>query len=164
MHTVTGELRKDTRTFSGNNNNGQYEGFSIELSEVIYDRKSGTKEYTNYRAVFFATTEKMANYLRELLVPGRTVSIAAAKLKVKTFQSTSGETHINLEMIEPRIDWSSFNVNNTTNAGQSGGNNSGWGQPQQPPKQNNQNNGNQNQNSNGGQQNQPNDFDDDIPF
>ena len=162
MHTVTGELRKDTRNFSGNNNNGRWEGFAVDLTEVIKDR-NGEKIYTNFQATFFAQSEKMAEYLRDVLVPGRVVTISAQKLKVKNFDGQDGQTRTTLELVDPRIDWSSFSVNNTNAGGgnSAGRNQSGWGAPQQnnkPKSQPQQNTGGQS----GGDK--PADFDDDVPF
>ena len=163
MHAITGELRKETRTFSGNGAKGRWEGFSVELVEVITDRRSGEKSYTNYNATFFAQTEKMADYLRGVLVPGRVVTVSSQKLSTRTFDGNDGKTYVTLNMIDPRIDWSSFSVNNT-NAGSGGnsnsGNQNGWGAPQQ-----NSNSSQQASQSTGSQSGgNPSDFDDDIPF
>lgn len=164
MHTVTGELRKEPRTFSGSNNSGRWEGFAIDLVEINKDRRTGEKLYTNYQATFFAQSEKMADYLREVLVPGRAVTVSAQKLIVKTFDGQDGKTRVTLEMVDPRIDWSSFSVNNT-NAGNNnsgnGGNSNGWGAPQQNRQPAQQNTGSQ---SSGKPSDPPMDFDDDIPF
>ena len=133
-HIVSGELREDAKKFTGQNSNGQWAGYEVRLSEMVKDRKTGEKTYTNYRAVFFASTEKMSDYLSGVLVQGRSLSISCSKLKVDIFTKQDGSQSVNLIMEEPRIDWSSFSVNNNANAtpNNNSGNQGGWGAPQQP--------------------------------
>lgn len=156
-HTVSGELREDAKKFSGQNSNGQWDGYEVRLSEVIRDRKSGEKKYTNYKAVFFASSEKMSAYLADVLVAGRSLTLAASKLSVDIFQKQDGSQSVSLVMENPTIDWASFSTNNNANASQNSNassNNSGWGKPQQSsPKSDNSKKPNPDTN-----------FDDDIPF
>ena len=53
MHVITGQIRRAPFTKEGQNANGSWKMFAVDLSERYKD-KDGQSQYTNYRAVFFA--------------------------------------------------------------------------------------------------------------
>lgn len=156
-HIITGEIRKAPYVKDGNNNNGAWRMYGVDLSErmKVRNKDSGQEEavYTNYRATFFAK-ESMMQWYDEAFQLGKVVSISCETLHITSRQGESGQTYTTAEMIRPQLVFSQREPQ------QGGGQQQrqpqqpkqqGWGQPQQPQRQ---------------QQapQQGNQFDDDIPF
>jgi len=101
MHQVTGTIRKAPYTKTGSNAKGEWKMFAVDLSESWKD-KDGNRQYTNYRAVMFASSPGAISYNDEVLVEGSVVSIACESLQVVN-REHDGKTYTHLEMIQPRV-------------------------------------------------------------
>ena len=140
-HIITGEIRKDVYTKEGNGNKGAWKMYAVELSESYKD-KDGQRQYTNYRATFFAS-EAQVNWYDHAFVKGRVISASCEQLSVQQ-RDHNGTNYITLELLQPRLVFSQRE---------------GDAQPQQSqqqrPAQNQQR---------PAQQQAPQNMDDDIPF
>lgn len=149
-HIITGEIRKDVYTKEGNGNKGAWKMYAVELSESYKD-KDGQRQYTNYRATFFAS-EAQVNWYDHAFVKGRVISASCEQLSVQQ-REHNGTNYITLELLQPRLVFSQREPQQQS--GQQSGQQGGCGAPQQqqpqqkPAQQNNE---------------PPMDFDDDIPF
>lgn len=142
MHVITGQIRRAPFTKEGQNANGNWKMFSVDLSERYKD-KYGEAQYTNYRAVFFAK-ESMLDWYNEAFQEGKVITVSAESLAVDV-RDKDGRTYVTVNMNNPRLEFS-----------QRGDAVSQTQQHQHQPKQQQQR-----------QQQQPqqeNQFDDDIPF
>ena len=138
MHVITGQIRRAPFTKEGQNANGNWKMFAVDLSERYKD-KDGQTQYSNYRAVFFAK-ESMLDWYNEAFQEGKVVSVSAESLGVDV-RDKDGKTYVTINMNNPRLEFSQ--------RGESGG------QHQQQQQQQQQ------------QQRQPQQqqqFDSDIPF
>ena len=138
MHVITGQIRRAPFTKEGQNANGVWKMFAVDLSERYRD-KDGQTQYTNYRAVLFAK-ESMLDWYNEAFQEGKVVSLSAESLSVDV-RDKDGKTYVTVNMNNPRLEFS-----------QRG---DAVSQPQQRQQQQQQ------------QQRQPqqqNQFNDDIPF
>ncbi|HCP9042901.1 TPA: hypothetical protein OF601_004508 [Escherichia coli] len=144
MHVITGQIRRAPFTKEGQNANGTWKMFAVDLSERYKD-KDGQTQYSNYRAVFFAK-ESMLDWYNEAFQEGKVVSVSAETLSVDV-RDKDGKTYVTINMNNPRLEFS-----------QRG---DAFSQPQQrqqqPPQQQQQ----QQQQRQPQQQQQ---FDSDIPF
>lgn len=149
-HIITGEIRKDVYTKEGNGNKGAWKMYAVELSESYKD-KDGQRQYTNYRATFFAS-EAQVNWYDHAFVKGRVISASCEQLSVQQ-REHNGTNYITLELLQPRLVFSQREPQ------QQSGQQGGWGAPQQPKPQ-------QKPQQKPAQQNNepPMNFDDDIPF
>lgn len=136
MHVITGQIRRAPFTKEGQNANGNWKMFAVDLSERYKD-KDGQSQYTNYRAVFFAK-ESMLDWYNEAFQEGKVVSVSAESLAVD-IRDKDGKTYVTVNMNNPRLEFSQR----------------GDSQPQQQQQQR------QPQPQQKQQQNQ---FNDDIPF
>lgn len=102
MHVITGEIRKDVYTKEGNGNKGPWKMYAIELSESFKD-KDGNKQYTNYRATFFAN-ENQISYYDDWIKKGNVVSVSCKNLEVQT-RDSNGTMYITLNMVMPNLDF-----------------------------------------------------------
>ena len=141
MHVITGQIRRAPFTKEGQNANGNWKMFAVDLSERYKD-KDGQTQYTNYRAVLFAK-ESMLDWYNEALQEGKVVSVSAETLSVDV-RDKDGKTYVTVNMNNPRLEFS-----------QRGDAVSQPQQRQQQPQQQ------QHQNRQPKQQQQ---FDDSIPF
>jgi|SRR5699024_4697513 len=139
MHVITGQIRRAPFTKEGQNANGNWKMFAVDLSERYKD-KDGQTQYSNYRAVFFAK-ESMLDWYNEAFQEGKVVSVSAESLAVDV-RDKDGKTYVTINMNNPRLEFS-----------QRGG---AVDQQQQPQQKSNQQQHHQPQ-----QQQQ---FNDDIPF
>lgn len=135
-HIITGEIRKEPFTKSGTNNNGEWKMYAVELSESFKD-KEGNRQYTNYRATFFASKENVKNWYDHALVEGKIITATCESLFVQQ-REHNGKNYITLEMNNPNLSF----TQRDNQAAKPAQNNQGWGQPQQParsgpPAQNN---------------------------
>ena len=137
MHVITGQIRRAPFTKEGQNANGNWKMFAVDLSERYKD-KDGQAQYSNYRAVFFAK-ESMLDWYNEAFQEGKVISVSAESLSVDV-RDKDGKTYVTINMNNPRLEFSQR----------------GDSQPQQNNRQQQQRQQQQPQ-----QQNQ---FDDDIPF
>jgi hypothetical protein len=161
MHIVHGELRKAPYVKTGMGQDGQTTMFIIELSEMIKDRQTGEKNYTNYSAAIFAKSPAQIDYYNTSLVEGNYVVVNCEKLKVDVSES-NGKQYIKLQMENARLEGAKYieakqggfqqapaqqqQYQQPQQQPQSQGlppNQQGWGQPQQAPQHQ------------GGYQNQP---------
>ena len=103
MHVITGQIRRAPFTKEGQNANGNWKMFAIDLSERYKD-KDGQAQYTNYRAVFFAK-ELMLDWYNEAFQEGKVVSVSAESLAVDV-RDKDGKTYVTINMNNPRLEFS----------------------------------------------------------
>lgn len=140
MHVITGQIRRAPFTKEGQNANGNWKMFAVDLSERYKD-KDGKTQYSNYRAVFFAK-ESMLDWYNEAFQEGKVVSVSAESLAVDV-RDKDGKTYVTINMNNPRLEFSQR----------------GEPSPQQPLTSQNQQQQQQHQ-----QPKQQSQFNDDIPF
>jgi len=126
MHIIHGELRKAPYIKAGCGQDGQSTMFIIELSEMIKDRQTGEKLYTNYSAAIFAKSPAQIDYYTTSLVEGNFVVVNCEKLKVDINES-NGKQYIKLQMENARLEGAKYIESNQQSAPQQGF------QQQQPP-------------------------------
>ena len=107
MHIVHGELRKAPYVKTGMGQDGQTTMFIIELSEMIKDRQTGEKLYTNYSAAIFAKSPAQIDYYNTSLVEGNYVVVNCEKLKVDVSES-NGKQYIKLQMENARLEGAKY--------------------------------------------------------
>lgn len=103
MHVITGQIRRAPFTKEGQNANGTWKMFAIDLSES-FKNKDGKREYTSYRAVFFAK-ESMLDWYNEAFQEGKVVSVSAESLAVDV-RDKDGKTYITVNMNNPQLEFS----------------------------------------------------------
>lgn len=103
MHVITGQIRRAPFTKEGQNANGSWKMFAVDLSERYKD-KDGQSQYTNYRAVFFAK-ESMLDWYNEAFQDGKVVSVSAETLSVDV-RDKDGKTYVTVNMNNPRLEFS----------------------------------------------------------
>lgn len=140
MHVITGQIRRAPFTKEGQNANGNWKMFAVDLSERYKD-KDGQSQYTNYRALFFAK-ESTLDWYNEAFQEGKVVSVSAETLSVDV-RDKDGKTYVTVNMNNPRLEFSQR----------------GDSQPKQQQQQQRQQPQQQQP-----QQQQQQQFDDDIPF
>nr|MDN1709154.1 hypothetical protein [Escherichia coli] len=141
MHVITGQIRRAPFTKEGQNANGNWKMFAVDLSERYKD-KDGQTQYSNYRAVFFAN-ESTLDWYNEAFQDGKVVSVSAETLSVDV-RDKDGKTYVTINMNNPRLEFSQ--------RGDGGVQHQQPRQQQQSPQQQQQ------------QPQQKSQFDDDIPF
>ena len=107
MHIIHGELRKAPYIKTGLGQDGQSTMFIIELSELIKDRQTGEKLYTNYSAAIFAKSPAQIDYYNTSLVEGNFVVVNCEKLKVDISES-NGKQYIKLQMENARLEGAKY--------------------------------------------------------
>lgn len=103
MHVITGQIRRAPFTKEGQNANGTWKMFAVDLSERYKD-KDGQTQYSNYRAVFFAK-ESMLDWYNEAFQEGKVVSVSAESLGVDV-RDKDGKTYVTINMNNPRLEFS----------------------------------------------------------
>lgn len=103
MHVITGQIRRAPFTKEGQNANGNWKMFAVDLSERYKD-KDGLTHYTNYRAVFFAK-ESTLDWYNEAFQEGKVVSVSAESLAVDV-RDKDGKTYVTVNMNNPRLEFS----------------------------------------------------------
>lgn len=103
MHVITGQIRRAPFTKEGQNANGNWKMFAVDLSERCKD-KDGQTQYSNYRAVFFAK-ESMLDWYNEAFQEGKVVSVSAETLSVDV-RDKDGKTYVTVNMNNPRLEFS----------------------------------------------------------
>ena len=103
MHVITGQIRRAPFTKEGQNANGTWKMFAVDLSERYKD-KDGQTQYTNYRAVLFAK-ESMLDWYNEAFQEGKVVSVSAESLAVDV-RDKDGKTYVTVNMNNPRLEFS----------------------------------------------------------
>ena len=156
MHIISGELRKAPYIKPNVGQNGESTLFIVELSEMIKDRQTSEKTYTNYSAAIFAKGGQ-TNFYQSVLVEGNFIVVTGDKIKIKV--SECGQ-YTKLELENARLENSKYiEATNQQQAQQ----NQGFQQAPQPQQQ-------QYQQPQRPQQQKVNpqepsiDFDSDIPF
>ncbi|ATI17131.1 single-stranded DNA binding protein [Escherichia phage IMM-001] len=145
MHVITGQIRRAPFTKEGQNANGTWKMFAVDLSERYKD-KDGQTQYSNYRAVFFAK-ESILDWYNEAFQEGKIVSVSAESLSVDV-RDKDGKTYVTINMNNPRLEFSQR----------------GDSQPQQNQRQQQQQQQQNNQQKRQPQPQQQQQFDDSIPF
>jgi len=107
MHIVHGELRKAPYIKSGCGQDGQSTMFIIELSEMIKDRQTGEKLYTNYSAAIFAKSPAQIDYYNTSLVEGNFIVVNCEKLRVDVSES-NGKQYIKLQMENAKLEGAKY--------------------------------------------------------
>ena len=107
MHIIHGELRKAPFIKTGCGQDGQSTMFIVELSEVIKDRQTGEKAYTNYSAAIFAKSPAQIDYYNTSLVEGNFIVVNCEKLKVDVNES-NGKQYIKLQMEGARLEGAKY--------------------------------------------------------
>lgn len=143
MHVITGQIRRAPFTKEGENANGNWKMFAVDLSERYKD-KDGQTQYTNYRAVLFAK-ESMLDWYNEAFQEGKVISVSAESLAVDV-RDKDGRTYVTVNMNNPRLEFSQR----------------GDSQPQQNQRQHSQQQQQPQQQQQRPQQQKQ--FEDDIPF
>lgn len=103
MHVITGQIRRAPFTKEGQNANGSWKMFAVDLSERYKDQ-DGQTQYSNYRAVFFAK-ESMLDWYNEAFQEGKVVSVSAESLAVDVLDK-DGKTYVTINMNNPRLEFS----------------------------------------------------------
>ena len=103
MHVITGQIRRAPFTKEGQNANGSWKMFAVDLSERYKD-KDGQTQYSNYRAVFFAK-ESMLDWYNEAFQEGKVVSVSAESLGFDV-RDKDGKTYVTINMNNPRLEFS----------------------------------------------------------
>ena len=103
MHVITGQILRAPFTKEGQNANGSWKMFAVDLSERYKD-KDGQTQYSNYRAVFFAK-ESMLDWYDEAFQEGKVVSVSAESLSVDV-RDKDGKTYVTINMNNPRLEFS----------------------------------------------------------
>ncbi len=120
MHIIHGELRKAPFIKQGCGQDGQSTMFIIELSEVIKDRQTGEKQYTNYSAAIFAKSPAQISHYQTTLVEGNFVVVNGEKLKVDVSDS-NGKQYIKLQLENAKLEGSGYIDSNQQGAPQQSG-------------------------------------------
>ena len=120
MHTIFGELRKAPYIKSGCGQDGQSTMFIIELSEMIKDRQTGEKSYTNYSACIFAKAGPQTDYYNSSLVEGNYIVVTGEKLKIDVSES-NGKQYIKLQLEGAKLAGSKYIESNQHSAPQQQG-------------------------------------------
>ncbi len=107
MHIVHGELRKAPFVKQVGTQGNEATMFIIELSEMIKDRQTGEKLYTNYSAAIFAKSPAQIDYYNTSLVEGNYVVVNCEKLKVDVSES-NGKQYIKLQMENARLEGAKY--------------------------------------------------------
>lgn len=107
MHIVHGELRKAPYIKTGCGQDGQSTMFIVELSEMVKDRQTGEKNYTNYSAAIFAKSQAQIDYYNTSLVEGNFIVVNCEKLKVDVSES-NGKQYIKLQMEGARLEGAKY--------------------------------------------------------
>jgi len=100
MHIVHGKLRKEPTV----KQLAESVMFIIELAEMIKDRKTGEKTYTNYKAMLFAKTQAAVDYYTKATAVGSYIVLNSEKLKIDKFEANSGITYITLLMENAKLE------------------------------------------------------------
>lgn len=130
MHTIFGELRKAPYIKTGCGQDGQSTMFIIELSEMIKDRQTGEKTYTNYSACIFAKAGPQTDYYNSSLVEGNYIVVTGEKIKIDVNES-NGKQYIKLQLEGAKLAGSKYIENSQQQAPQQ----QGQGGFQQAPQQ-----------------------------
>ena len=125
-HTVPGLLRKAPFTKEGCGPQGDKKMYSVELTEVVKDYKTGEKTYSNYKAMFFAGTANAIAFYDKAFAEGSFVVIDCEKLKVET-RDHNGTTYVTLQMENARLSGANYPENSAPQQG--------YEPAQQPPAQ-----------------------------
>lgn len=151
-HVVSGKLRKAPYIKAGCGQDGQSKMYAIELSEMVEDYKTKEKNYTNYRAIFFAKTQNAQQFYDNAMAEGSFVVVSCEKLKPEIRQH-EGKTYVTLSMENARLVGANYpdNAHHAQYQQPQGG----YAQATQQPQY-------QQPNNTAGQH--PVDFDEDIPF
>lgn len=102
-HVITGVIRRAPFTKEGQNANGTWKMYAVDLSERYKD-KDGQSHYSNYRAVFFAK-ESMLAWYDEAFQEGKIVSVSCETLAVDV-SDKDGKTYVTINMNNPRLEFS----------------------------------------------------------
>lgn len=79
--TITGKLNKAANQFQA----GESTGFGLRLGVQYFDRKTNSKEWTNYSCVIFAKNANQIQFLQGALTEGAIVEVTAKQAKIEEY-------------------------------------------------------------------------------
>tara|TARA_R100001244_G_C5168875_1_gene131566 strand:- start:671 stop:1159 length:489 start_codon:yes stop_codon:yes gene_type:complete len=97
-HSVTIKMNKSANEFQA----GDGVGFNVRGGVQYYDRKTKSKEWTNYSAVIFAKAPAQIDFYRSALVEGAIVELGSKQLKIDIYEGNNGPIH-SVEMVDAWI-------------------------------------------------------------
>lgn len=97
-HGITVKLNKAANEFQA----GEGVGFNVRGGVQYYDRKTKSKEWTNYSAVIFAKAPAQIDFYRSALVEGAIVELGSKQLKIDIYEGNNGPIH-SIEMVDAWI-------------------------------------------------------------
>lgn len=106
-HVVSSKIFKAPFTKDGCGQDGQSKMYSVDLSEVVKDYKTGEKTYANYKALFFAKSDAAKNYYDQALNIDSFVVVSCEKLKVEQ-REHNGTNYVTLLMENPSLEGANF--------------------------------------------------------
>ena len=92
--TITGKLNKAASQFQAKDSTG----FGLRIGVQYYERKTSSKEWTNYSAAIFAKNPNQVNFLQSALIEGAIVEITARQAKIDEY-----EGKYSIELIDASI-------------------------------------------------------------
>jgi hypothetical protein len=99
-HTVAVTLRDPARTFSASSS----QGFSVQFGKRHKDSKTSDTIWTNYEAVFFASSTKQIAYYEKVLVPGSTIQVSSDDIKIEIFKADNGVIYPTVQLVNSRLE------------------------------------------------------------
>ncbi len=144
--TIVGKLNKAASTFSA----GESTGFGIRLGVQYYSHETKQKEWANYECAIFAKAQGQIDFYGSVLVEGSVIEVSAPSCYPSAYDGSNGQV-LSIKLVDARLGYVYTPEGSQTVQQPSGGG-------QQPyQKQASQQQASQNFQ-------QPDDFDDDIPF
>ena len=95
---ITVKLNKAANEFQA----GESIGFGINAGVQVYNHKTKTKEWTNYKAVVFTKQSAQIEFYRSSLVSGAIVEISAPFERIDSYEGNNGTSHT-IELIEAKL-------------------------------------------------------------
>lgn len=99
--TVTGKLNKPATVKMLDSGDAM---FIIGLGKKEYDRQSKSEVWANYSAAIYVKKNQL-DYHQRTLVANAVVSVSAAGLIPSIWQTQSGESRIDLKMVNPNLEY-----------------------------------------------------------
>lgn len=102
-HVISSKLKKAPFIKDGCGQDGNSRMYGIELSETTKDFRTDEKSYSNYKALFFAKSDRAKQYYDYAFAEGSFVVVHCEKLKIER-REHNGSTYISLLMDNPRLE------------------------------------------------------------
>ena len=97
--SITGKLNKAATEFT----TGDSIGFGLRIGQQYLDRKTKTKEWTNYSCVVFAKAGPQADFYRSALVEGSVVAISGKEQRIDQYEGQNGVS-LSIEIMNASLD------------------------------------------------------------